>query len=193
MGLVEFGCGLLWAALVTGAEPSPHGGHPRTLDADVHAQVTGIDLNTLSSQPEEPEAGTHMQTSSAEPDPLVGQPDGPNQGEDAHLANAYSEGLMDALEDWLVEVEEVKVEAADETVRAQVLVLTRKHSGPCTLPFHPKPSQLPTHCYPHVPYQRWPTCKVPQSAMRRHALPESKTTALTWSRHRTVYYHPIEL
>jgi hypothetical protein len=118
-GVEEFGHGLLWAALVTGAEPSPRGGHPRTLDADVHAQVTGIDLNTLSSQPEEPEAGTHAQTSGAEPDPLVGQPDGPNQGEDAHLANAYSEGLMGALEDWLVEVEEVEVEAADETVRVE--------------------------------------------------------------------------
>jgi hypothetical protein len=47
----------------------------------------------------------------------VGQPDGPNQ-EDAHLVNAYSEDLMNALEDWLVEVE-VEVEAADETARVE--------------------------------------------------------------------------
>jgi hypothetical protein len=80
-----------------------------------------------------------------------------------------------------------------ESRRAQVLALTCKRSGPCALPFHPKPSQLPTSRYPHVPYQRWPTCKVPQSAMRRHALPESKTAALTWSRRRTVYYRPIGL
>jgi hypothetical protein len=101
------------------AEPGLRWGHPETLDADVHAQVMGIDLNTLSGQPEEPEAGTHTQTSGAEPDPLVGQPDGPNEGEDAHLASADSEDLMDDLEDWLVEVEEVRVEAADKTARVE--------------------------------------------------------------------------
>ncbi|KAI0291441.1 hypothetical protein BC826DRAFT_1105981 [Russula brevipes] len=87
------------------AEPGLRWGHPETLDADVHAQVMGIDLDTLSGHPEEPEAGTHAQTIGAEPDPL--------------LASAESEDLLGAWDDWLVEVEEVEVEAADENARVE--------------------------------------------------------------------------
>jgi hypothetical protein len=101
------------------AEPGLRWGHPETLDTNVHAQVMGVDLDTLSSHPEEPEVGTHAQTIGAEPDPLVDQPDDPDEGEDVHLASTDSEDLMDALQDWLVEVEEVEVEAADENARVE--------------------------------------------------------------------------
>ncbi len=141
-----------WMAIEEAAHAQPvhaelglRWGHPETLHVDVHAQVMGIDLDPLSGYPEEPESSTHAETIGAEPDPLVGQPDDPKEGEDAQLAGAESEDLLGAWEDWLVEVEEVEVEAADENAKDRARSKPGAGStGPRNATEPRPPSQKPT-------------------------------------------------
>ncbi|KAI0278110.1 hypothetical protein BC826DRAFT_1113529 [Russula brevipes] len=120
-----------WMAIEEAAHAQPvhaelglRWGHPETLHVDVHAQVMGIDLDTLS---------------------LVGQPDDPKEGEDAQLAGAESEDLLGTWEDWLVEVEEVEVEAADENAKDRARSKPGAGStGPRNATEPRPPSQKPT-------------------------------------------------
>ncbi len=97
-------------------EMGPPLGHPESLAPEVHTQTVIVEPHPILGEPGGLEEVAHAQPVAVELDLPGGQPGDPKEDAHAHLASAEPGNLMNAEEDWLLEVEgeETAVNAAVE-------------------------------------------------------------------------------